>query len=133
MSRTSSLTDHYETAGERTRGYREALFPPEDCAGLVVGTKGKPIALDLFDSPLTLHRLWPRLSESYFMEAARELEACAAVDAALAKAMLDGAAEHLELVQPPLGLGTEVEVRRSGLTGAGIYYEDRIVHLALFA
>ena len=132
-SRTETLVDGYQSASERTRAYRETLFPPEDCAGVVVATAGKPIGIDLFDSPLTLHRLWPRLADSYFMEAAQGDEACDAAEDAAAKAFIEEIAAGLEIVQPPLGAGTELEVHQDGLTGAGVYYGGRVLHLAAFA
>ena len=131
--RRSRLVDGYGTPSERTRAYRETLFPPEDCAGIVVATVGKPIGIDLFDSPLTLHRLWPRLADSYFMEAAQGDAACDAPEDAAAKAFIEEIAAGLEIVQPPLGAGTELEVNQDGLTGAGVYYRGRAVHLAAFA
>ena len=47
--------------------------------------------------------------------------------------MLEVIADGLAIVTPPLGAGTEVEVRADGLTGAGVYYEEYLAHLSVFA
>ena len=102
------------------------------------------MALDLFDSPATLRRQWPRLVES---AASALVDHDRAVAAGVARKpahrypdpdalsrMLDGATKALDdaVVSPSVGEGFDVRLRAPKVHGSALVHGRRAVHVALF-
>ena len=108
----------------------EAGEPAEDQTGVVACVGGRPIALDLFDRPSTLARIWPRLVRGYALDA---LGAEAApVDEEAVRGFLGEVARGQATAHDAVGLGTEVVLTGAGLTGDALVWEDAVVQLAAF-
>jgi hypothetical protein len=63
-SPTAALHDLYESEAQQLAEAANAFPLPASACGLAVGIGGRLVALDLFDSPDTLARQWPRFIES---------------------------------------------------------------------
>jgi hypothetical protein len=87
--------------------------------------------MDLFDSPKTLRKIWPRLSEGYFFEAAvREKKS---------RTLKKTASEFIktlpgivQLSEKDSGAGRELELSGEGYAGSGLWYRGRLRHLSAF-
>ncbi len=116
-----------------------ASGPVERQAGALFIVAGRIVGLDLFDSETTLRKLLPKLVRSAAVEA---------LDAEVRGAQAPGKpfpfrrlSEHfLSLVEqseihstPALGIGEDIRLTASGLTGAALVAHGRAVHLAAFA
>ena len=87
--------------------------------------------MDLFDSPKTLRTIWPRLSESYFFEAAfaeKRKKTLKAVAAEFMKA-IPGV---IQFAEKPSGFGQELEFSGDDYAGSGLWYNGRLCHLSAF-
>ena len=130
-SDTGALRHAYEGRAHDLAGIvAEAGEPAEGQTGVVACVGGRPIALDLFDRPSTLARVWPRLVRGYALDA---LGAEAApVDGEAVRGFLAGLARGEATAHDAVGLGTEVVLSGAGLTGDALVWEGAVVQLAAF-
>jgi hypothetical protein len=63
--------------------------------GLVPTLVGLRAAFDLFDNPETRHKLWGRMSDAYFIEAARDRGDSKAAPKQAAESFLEEVKAHL--------------------------------------
>lgn len=68
-SDTEALRDLYDGRRERLDDYARALPAPRDVVGLIVAYGGRIAALEVFDAPATLGRLWPKLVRAAALDA----------------------------------------------------------------
>jgi hypothetical protein len=132
-SPTSSMTDGFEAVEGRLAGYREKIRLPEKACGFVAARGGRILGVDLFDNPTTMHKLWKRIADAYFVEAVRE-------DKEQQPASPDAAKEFLALVTERLvpateqpELGCELEVSGDDLAGSALWHDGAVCHLAAFS
>jgi hypothetical protein len=134
-SGAASPTRAYHALYERWRqelaDYEAHLPAPGNACGVAVEVDGRVQAVDLFDKPDTLRRLWPGLAKGYALAALAPgtVWGCAAgvkefLDRVLAS---DGKPYRMG------GIGTTVRLETNEAVGAALFYEDRLVHLSLFA
>lgn len=130
-SDTGALRHAYEgRAHDLGKVVAGAGEPAEDQTGVVACVGGRPIALDLFDRPSTLRRVWPRLVRGYALDALGAEAAPVAEEAVsgfLAELVRGEATAH-----DAVGLGTEVVLTGAGLTGDALVWENAVVQLAAF-
>jgi hypothetical protein len=103
-------------------------------AGAVVVINGKIADVDVFSSPRLFAALWPKLLDSYAMDAMRRKGEKKSADpgAKEIQSFLAGAfsARYRELNNP--GQGKEFIVEAKNVQGSVLVSNDKIVHLALF-
>jgi hypothetical protein len=134
-SRTGSLAD---ALGARVDGIAGILHaagrPSEDQTGVLACADGRVLALDVFDRPETLARLWSRLVRGYAVDAlqgrgerrVREVTAAREFRGALA-------GEDLEITtQAGVGLGTGVIAMSPRVLVNALVWDGAMVHLAAY-
>ena len=87
--------------------------------------------MDLFDSPKTLRKIWPRLSESYFLEAAfreKRRKTAKATAADFMKAL----PPIIKFTEKTSGFGQELEFSSDSSAGSGLWYNGRLCQLSAF-
>jgi hypothetical protein len=104
---------------------------PENACGAAVEIDGLLVAVDLFDKPSTLHKLWPKLIRSYLLAVlgsrvpqGKKID----VSAFLAR-VLSSPGESYN----PVGVGTTIRFTHPEAVGAALMCEDQLVHLSVFA
>jgi len=130
-SETGSIADAYKASEERIRKCREKLVLPENATGVLVTSGEDIVGMDLFDSPKVLLKIWPRLSESYFFEAAVR-EKCKRTLKSNATAFLKVLPSIIQFADKPSGFGQELEFSAEDYAGSGIWYKGRLCHLSAF-
>ena len=89
--------------------------------------------LDLFDAPATLGVVFPKLVNSWALDAIEPRPAGKARPAVTrAEALLAAVAVAEEWESPAVGLGREVRLRHEGLTAAALVHDDTVIHLTAF-
>jgi len=129
---TRDLAMGVEAAWERTAAIRQEIALPEDACGFIAAYSGKVAGLDLFDNPETLQKLWGRMSDAYFIEAARGLSDSVAAPKEAAESFLENVVAHLAEAEQQPELGLELEIEDSELSGSALYYEGAVCHLSAF-
>jgi hypothetical protein len=121
----------YERWRQELADYEAHLPFPENACGVAVEVEGRVQAVDLFDKPDTLRRLWPGLVKSYVLAAVapgtvwgREAGVKAFLDLVLAS---DGESYQTA------GIGTTVRLATAEAVGAALFCDGRLVHLSAFA
>jgi hypothetical protein len=134
-SRTRSPTRAYHALYEKWHqelaDYEAKLRVPDHANGVAVAIDGMLEAVDLFDKPSTLQRLWPRLVRSYVLAALRpEPPRSTKTDVhEFMQSVLSSASESFV----PVGVGTTIRLASSDAVGAALVCDDRLVHLSVFA
>lgn len=131
VSETLTISDAFKKAKKRTEKYRKELVLPKEAAGVLVTIGEEIIGMDLFDSPKTLRKMWPRLSESYFFEAAfreKEKKTLKSTATGFVKML----PELIQLAEKSSEYGSELELSDDDYAGSGLWYKDRLCHLSAF-
>ena len=135
MAVASPTRDFFESldgAEESLQGFRNGIVLPEEACGFIVARSGWIVGLDLFDSAETMGKLWRRMSDAYFLEAARLRGERHGVTRESATAFLDRVVDRLEASESQPDLGVELEVVDEGISGSALFYEGAVCHLSAF-
>ena len=132
VSPTRAMKDSFDHRRVELDVMKEAFAEPEPGqTGVIACIGGRPIALDAFDRPETLAKLWPRLLSGYALDAMGRTEQPLG-DCAV-EAFLSAAAAAETTSHEGLGVGMDVVLTAPDVVGNALTWEDGIVHLALFA
>jgi hypothetical protein len=140
-SRTSAMADIYEQQSARLEEYVRSFAPAEGQIGAVFTIEGKVCGFELFDSPDTLKKLWPKLLRSYGLDALdRAVSAHQKEEKSTLPANQNDVESFLRRVSagktkqyPAVGEGDDIRLASSGLTGAALAAHGRVVHLSALA
>ncbi len=138
-SPTSAMSDIYEQQSVRLEDYVRSFTPAGDQVGAVFAIEGKVVGLELFDSPETLRKLFPKLLRSYGLDALDRARSGAATAGARRTPSRARAAAFLRRVSraneeqfPALGEGQDLRLTGPSLTGGALAVDGRVVHLSAF-
>lgn len=132
-SPTMAMHAAIEQQRDSLDGYVEALTYPAGACGAVVAINGRFAAVDLFDKPETLQRVWPRLVSGYALDAlgtrGRKGKAFTAKGAGVLL-------EHLGQVGcqpcPTVGVGEDWRFESDAIVGQALVAEGACIHLSAF-
>jgi hypothetical protein len=99
-------------------------------AGIVFCT-ANGIGFDLFDAPVTLLKLFPKLIRSYALDVLGVTQAAVGTKAEVVDCLKMAAGSEL-FVDAAVGLGKDVRFSCASLTGAALWAEGRYVHVCCF-
>ncbi len=136
VSPTLAMDEIYEKHRRRVESYQQALPTAEGQVGAVFAIGRQVAGLDLFDSAVTLRKLWPKIVSSYavdaidrFEEEDERTEAPAEAVGAFLQAVTRAPVERF----PALGLGEDLRVVAPRLAGGALHVGGRVVHMAVFS
>lgn len=131
-SATEAMKDGYDHRREELDTIKGAFADPQPGqTGVIACIEGRPVALDAFDRPETLMKLWSRLLSGYALDAVGTKPAD--VDEGTIERFLARAAIAETTSHEGLGLGMDVVLTAPDVVGNALTWEEGIVHLALFA
>jgi hypothetical protein len=131
-SQTRSMRDAYASREADLSAMVEAFPEPRSGqTGVVVCGGGRPLAIDAFDRPGTLTKLWPRLVRGYAMGALGA--PVRGVDEGVIERFLAHVTEADATSHEGVGLGIDVLITSSDLVASALVWEHAVVHLAVFA
>lgn len=131
-SATGALRDAYEDR----RGDLEAILkgfpgPEENQTGVAACVAGQILAVDAFDRPETLAKLWRRLVSGYAADALGRPEI--APETGAVERFLFQSGEGEVTSHEGVGLGMDVFLTSEASVGSALVWEDSVIHFALFA
>lgn len=100
-------------------------------SGAVFTLGGRVLGLDAFDKAGTLAKEWPKLVNSYGVEALHT-EGAGAVDEASVKAFMGHARDARMFTIDPPGLGIDVRISGDTVVGSALVVDGEPVHLYAF-
>jgi hypothetical protein len=130
---TRDLAMSFEEPVLHTSKYRERIELPESACGFLAAKGDEVIGLDLFDSAETLQKLWRRMSDAYFVEAARDDGRCEKTPSKVASDFLSSVEDRLVPAAKQPQLGFEMELVDEALSGSALWYDGAICHLSAFS
>ena len=130
---TRDLALSFEEPAVYTSEYRERIELPESACGFLAARGDEVIGLDLFDSAQTLQKLWRRMSDAYFVEAARGDERLEETPGNVASKFLSAVEDRLVPAAKQPQLGFEMELVDGALAGSALWYDGAICHLSAFS
>ena len=137
---TSSLYESYQSkqlqsalAAKREQAIAkmEALACRPQVNGVIVAVGNEFLAADLFYRPSLFHKLWPRLLDSYLLDAVNRPERGRRPSREDAESFLRSALSASQRERGTPGLGDLIELRGETM-GSALIYRQAVVHLQLF-
>jgi hypothetical protein len=135
-SPTRAMSDIYDQYSTSIDEYVAAFEVSDDQVGALFAIGPRIYGFDLFDSPSTMRAYREKLVRSYALEAiGMRNVADERPTAEGAQQLLTSTAAAASETYPALGLGVDVRVReekREELVGAGLAWQEHMVHLNAF-
>ena len=133
-SPTMAMGDVARQKRQSIEDYIRALKYPAGACGVTVAINGQFVAVDLFDKPDTLERIWVRLIGSYAIEALiRNANENKPFTAKGAQALLDHIGEIECQPFPSVGVGDDWRFEAEDVVGQALVLDDACVHLCAFS
>jgi len=140
-SGTLAMAAMFETHATGLQEYVDSIKPEEGQVGAVFAIGGKVSGFELFDSPDTLRKLWPKLMRSYGLDALdRAGQAGDKGENPPPSAGPNEVGAFLHRMSgaeskqyPAVGEGEDIRFSTAGLTGAALAARGRVIHLSAFA
>ena len=132
-SPTMAMHDVADQCRDTLGAYVDALGYIEGSRGVIAAIGGRFVAMDLFDKPETLGRIWPRLITGYALDAMALANAKATVFSAKgAGAVLEHLRDAACQSCPTVGLGRDWRFETTAVVGQALIHEETCVHLSAF-
>ena len=132
-SPTMAMHDAIEQRKESLEDYARALPWPEGSRGMVAAIGGKLAALDMFDKPETLRRMWPRLVGGYALDAlTRGAREGGEFTGKGARELLEHLAGLACQSCPTVGVGEDWRFDSVAVVGQALVLQPACVHLSAF-
>jgi ADP-ribosyl-[dinitrogen reductase] hydrolase len=132
-SETDAMADLYDCHGARLAAYRQAFTWLPNQAGAVFAIDGSPVAVELFDSPVTFQKQLDKVVRSFALDAAgtvrpNETEPQPRAIQALLEQVSSTNCEMFNAI----GEGEDMRLASNQIAGGALVVEDRVVHLSAF-
>ena len=132
-SATAAMSDIYERYTKRIDDYVGAFAAIDRQVGAVFTINGNIIGFDLFDSPATFKKVFPKLVRSYALDAIdTDTKKAAAPSREPVEELLLAITQAEAKTFPASGDGVDVRFTGPNLMGAGLIVNGRVVHLGAF-
>jgi hypothetical protein len=132
-SPTDAMNDIFEKREGDFKSFKENFRYEAGACGCVAVINGRFAAIDLFDDPATLEKVWVRLLEGYILDAivAPDSKTFAFPEETAGKLVSDmRASEYVE--RQTVGLGADRRFATGGMSGSALVYEKNCIHLCAF-
>jgi hypothetical protein len=132
-SPTAAYHDAIDQHSKSIAAYTDKLRYPSGSRGMLIAIGGKFAALDLFDKPATLERVWTRLISGYVLDALISPAGAAGEFAAReAETVLNRVGQAPCQPCPSAGVGEDWRFETDELVGQALVVEGACVHLSAF-
>jgi hypothetical protein len=134
-SPTMAMHDVVDQRRDSLTGFIEAMKYPAHARGIMAAIDGRFVALDLYDNPATLERIWTRLITGYAMDAIvrnQELDKGKQFTAKGAAALLEHVGEIECQAFQSVGIGEDWRFEATDVLGQALVAEGECVHLCAF-
>ncbi len=134
-SPSMAMSGIYEKDMPSIRQYMRHFRPVDSQAGAVFMIDGKVVGMDSFGNPDSFSKVFNKLVKSYALDAVDWYDPEKEHKALKSDATRFLKAAHAAQIEsrPSVGLGTDIRLESSKITGFALALEDRILHLCIFA
>jgi hypothetical protein len=132
-SPTAAMACMYSENRGRLEDYLDNLLSDPDHMGAVFAIGDRIAGVEFFDAPATFAEFYPKIVGSYAVDAMEIADKeAAAPHEREARGFLNQIAETELERYPALGLGEDVRVSGTDLSGGGLVLDDQVIHFAAF-
>jgi hypothetical protein len=133
-SPSEAVDQVYQDYAARLNDLVARLQSPEGCHGVIFAVGGQIEGADLFDQPATLAKLWTKLVRGYAIDAMElgESEATPITTEDVSRWLQVAGGAETESYPSP-GIGRDVRLEATALSGSALVVDGQAVHLELFA
>lgn len=133
-SKTGAMRDIYESRQEKLKEYVKSIPLQEGQTGILVLISGQVVGFDHISRPVAFADLYPKLLESYAMDAVLSNSDCKTTESEqVARDFLREASLANKSVHESIGYGTDCRFTGDNVVGSALEVGDSIVHIAFFA
>ena len=135
---TDSLSGSYNSEKMRkdkkeyTRRFVDIPGRYPDVNGVIVLVNGKVLVADAFSSRDLFRKLWPKLYESYILEAIARQKGGVDSDISKTRVFIAEIMESVIQFHPGAGGGLNFEFSNDRVVGSGLTFQNSLVHLEAF-
>ena len=130
-SPTDSMFDAYETRRKSLNELLEGLEPVERQVGALFGIGDRVVGAEFFESPTVFASFFRKIVSGYAMDSYLRHNQ-GTVDPNEFDLLLSQLQSVVPMPFPAVGLGDDLRLEDTELTGAALTFDDRIIHLAAF-
>ncbi len=134
MSPTGAMSAIFERHASSVEEFARAFMWEAGQCGVAFAIGARLLGLDLFDHPEVMRRFFQKLVRSYALDA---LDAAQGTSEQPGIETLSGFVARIGAAQSfserALGLGKDVRLNGSGISGAALWAQERYVHICTFA
>lgn len=126
-STTEDLSAALETHSEKMERMKTQFPYPANANGIAVAISGKIIAIDIFDKPVTLDKIWDRVQQGVLLDLLEVPEAAS-------QATVDVPAELYRMRNlpwcevKPVGVGEQYRARGNGILADVLLHKGELLH-----
>jgi hypothetical protein len=134
-SATGAMSDLYRQSHGSLEDYTRALVPVEGQLGAVFAVGGKVVGAECFGRSDTLHKVFPKLLQSYALDALDTPSVSATPKAASkqsATRFLQSVARAAVEARASVGEGRDLRVESRTVTGLALALDEQLLHLSAF-
>ena len=132
-SDTDAMADLYESNRDRLAAYCQAFTWLPNQAGVVFAIDGKPVAVELFDSPTTFGNHFDKILRSFALDAAGSTQPVeTGPELRTVQAYLEEVCSADTQSFKSIGAGVDLRLASDRISGGALVAEDRVVHLSGF-
>jgi hypothetical protein len=135
VSETAAMRDVYTQQRQALEEYATAYTVDPNQVGALFAVDGKVAGMECFGRRNTLREIFPKLVQSYALDAAETAHSKRKKRAsgAAAKRFLAAAAQAQIEARSSVGEGVDIRIEADGITGLGLAAGTELLHLSVFA
>ena len=131
-SDTEAAAAMYDTHRSSLEEYLQAFRTVDGQCGAMFAINGQILRLDIFDSPMTLPKTFPKLAESFALDAIDSEIVEKDVSSEDATSFLDEASNAKVEQFQAVGVGEDNRLQGDRLSGGALVDNGRVMHLCAF-
>ena len=131
-SETEAAAAMYDTHRASLEDFLRTFHAVDGQSGAMFAINGQILGFDIFDSPTTFPKIFPKLVESFALDAIDGEMEEKGVSVEGVKAFLNDTSNTTEERFPAVGEGEDHRLQGNGLGGGALVHRERVVHLCAF-
>lgn len=131
QSPTHRMSAAFERHALVLEEYVRAFSPQPDQSGVIFISGGATAGLDIFDHPATMRHLFPKLVRSYALDALDVVPGNGETKLD-AQSLLSLVSSAPTCTDRAVGLGKDVRIMGSTVSGGALWAQDRFIHICAF-
>lgn len=132
-SASSAMHDSYVLRRAEIERLSSAFVPADSQVGAVFYIDGRPVGIEVADSPRAFGAIFGKLVRSYCLNALGQKPPFEVPGPEAARTFIEAVTGLDQMVSPSVGLGEDVRLDGPSACGAALIINDSVIHLSAFS